>query len=59
MWFTEDDVRLADFRSLVEQATDPAGYPQADRIEQGIPIYAARFRERAGRWTDAGTSRPS
>jgi ectoine hydroxylase-related dioxygenase (phytanoyl-CoA dioxygenase family) len=48
MWFTEDDVRLADFRSLVEQATDPADYPQADRIEQGIPIYTTGFRERAG-----------
>lgn len=38
-WFTPDDCRLADFRTLVEQPTDPAGYPHAASIECNVPIY--------------------
>jgi ectoine hydroxylase-related dioxygenase (phytanoyl-CoA dioxygenase family) len=36
-----DDVRLDDFASVVEQATEVAAYPHADRVEQGVLVYAA------------------
>jgi len=38
-WLTEADCDLDAFRSLVEQGTDPADHPSAERIEQNIPLY--------------------
>ncbi|MCT9104856.1 phytanoyl-CoA dioxygenase family protein [Streptomyces mirabilis] len=38
-WLTEADCDLDVFRSLVEQRTDPAGHPSAERIEQNVPLY--------------------
>jgi ectoine hydroxylase-related dioxygenase (phytanoyl-CoA dioxygenase family) len=47
MWLTEDDCRLDDFRTLVEQRTDPDDYPCADSVEQNVLVYGSRLRERA------------
>ncbi|MFJ2606357.1 phytanoyl-CoA dioxygenase family protein [Streptomyces sp. NPDC091279] len=38
-WLTESDCDLDTFRSLVEQSTDPADHPSAERIEQNVPLY--------------------
>ncbi|MFG2133717.1 phytanoyl-CoA dioxygenase family protein [Streptomyces sp. NPDC048751] len=38
-WLTEADCDLESFRSLVEQRTDPADHPSAERIEQNVPLY--------------------
>ncbi|MFI1701595.1 phytanoyl-CoA dioxygenase family protein [Streptomyces bobili] len=38
-WLTEDDCDLDAFRSLVEQDTDPADHPSAERVEQNVPLY--------------------
>ncbi|MEV2211518.1 phytanoyl-CoA dioxygenase family protein [Streptomyces sp. NPDC050997] len=38
-WLTEADCDLDAFRSLVEQSTDPADHPSAERIEQNVPLY--------------------
>ncbi|MFE7168209.1 phytanoyl-CoA dioxygenase family protein [Streptomyces sp. NPDC057616] len=38
-WLTEADCDLDAFRSLVEQETDPAGHPSAERVEQNVPIH--------------------
>ncbi|MGW1714018.1 phytanoyl-CoA dioxygenase family protein [Streptomyces sp. NPDC002156] len=38
-WPTEADCDLDVFRSLVEQATDPADHLSAERIEQNVPLY--------------------
>src|SRR3954453_14891159 len=45
-WFGPDALRLADFRAVVEQPTDPADYPNADSVEQGVLVYGTRWRER-------------
>lgn len=39
--YTPDDVSLDDFAALVATTTDPADYPSADRIEQGVVVYDA------------------
>jgi ectoine hydroxylase-related dioxygenase (phytanoyl-CoA dioxygenase family) len=44
-WYTAADCRLEDFRALVEQKTDPAGYPHAADVESNVLIYAARTLE--------------
>ncbi|MFE7761400.1 phytanoyl-CoA dioxygenase family protein [Streptomyces sp. NPDC057438] len=45
VWPTEADCDLGAFRTLVEQRTDPAGHPSADRVEHGVPLYdSARLR---------------
>ncbi|MGW1624879.1 phytanoyl-CoA dioxygenase family protein [Streptomyces sp. NPDC002172] len=36
---TEADCDLDAFRSLVEQATDAADHPSAERVEQNVPLY--------------------
>jgi ectoine hydroxylase-related dioxygenase (phytanoyl-CoA dioxygenase family) len=36
---TEADCDLDVFRSLVEQRTDPADHPSAERVEQNVPLY--------------------
>lgn len=46
-WFDRSDCRLEDFRAVVEQTTDPADHPSADRIEQNVPIYAERLAQAA------------
>jgi ectoine hydroxylase-related dioxygenase (phytanoyl-CoA dioxygenase family) len=46
-WFRPEDCRLDDFREVVEQSTDPADYPYADSVEQGVLVYGARLREHA------------
>ncbi|WP_329446009.1 phytanoyl-CoA dioxygenase family protein [Streptomyces canus] len=38
-WLTEDDCDLDAFRLLVEQDTDPADHPSAERVEQNVPLY--------------------
>ncbi|WP_433724360.1 phytanoyl-CoA dioxygenase family protein [Actinoplanes sp. CA-051413] len=38
-WFAAADCRLADFRALVEQATDRADYPHAAQVRQNVLIY--------------------
>ena len=40
-WLTEADCDLQAFRTLVEQGTDPADHPSAERIERNVPIYAS------------------
>lgn len=40
-WLTEADCDLDVFRSLVEQRTDPADHPSAERVEQNVPLYAS------------------
>ncbi|MFE5086066.1 phytanoyl-CoA dioxygenase family protein [Streptomyces mirabilis] len=38
-WLTEADCDLEVFRSLLEQRTDPADHPSAERVEQNVPLY--------------------
>ncbi|MFD8816656.1 phytanoyl-CoA dioxygenase family protein [Streptomyces sp. NPDC059627] len=38
-WLTEADCDLDAFRPLVEQDTDPADHPSAERVEQNVPLY--------------------
>src|SRR3954468_11573723 len=38
---TPADVRLEDFAAVVEQSTDLAAYPHADRVEQNVLVYDA------------------
>lgn len=38
-WIGPQDCRLADFAALVEQPTDPADYPYATGIENGVLVY--------------------
>jgi ectoine hydroxylase-related dioxygenase (phytanoyl-CoA dioxygenase family) len=42
-WLTRDDCDLADFRAVVEVATDAADYPHADRVERGVLFYGERL----------------
>jgi ectoine hydroxylase-related dioxygenase (phytanoyl-CoA dioxygenase family) len=44
-WFRPEDCRLDDFRQVVEQTTDPADYPYADSVEQGVLVYGSRLRD--------------
>lgn len=47
-WLTEQDCNLEGFRAVVEQATDPRRYPEAEVIEQNVPLYdGARLRSLA------------
>ena len=50
---TPADVRLEDFVAVVEQTTDLAAYPHADRVESNVLIYEAD-RLRVATTTDAG-----
>jgi ectoine hydroxylase-related dioxygenase (phytanoyl-CoA dioxygenase family) len=38
-WFSETDCQIKDFREIVEQPTDLADYPGADRVEQNVLVY--------------------
>ncbi|MFI9542433.1 phytanoyl-CoA dioxygenase family protein [Streptomyces sp. NPDC052016] len=38
-WLTEADCRLDAFRSFVEQETDAADHPSAERVERNVPLY--------------------
>ncbi|MET7680540.1 phytanoyl-CoA dioxygenase family protein [Streptomyces sp. NPDC005423] len=38
-WLTEADCDLDAFRALVEQRTDPADHPSAQRVERNVPLY--------------------
>ncbi|MEV5101849.1 phytanoyl-CoA dioxygenase family protein [Streptomyces massasporeus] len=38
-WLSEQDCDLDAFRALVEQATDPAGYPHASAVERNVLVY--------------------
>jgi ectoine hydroxylase-related dioxygenase (phytanoyl-CoA dioxygenase family) len=49
----ESDCRIQDFIALVEQRTDLASYPHADRVESNVLIYAAD-RLRAAASTEQG-----
>ena len=46
-WLRPEDCRLDDFREVVEQTTDPADYPYADSVEQGVLVYGSRLRDHA------------
>jgi ectoine hydroxylase-related dioxygenase (phytanoyl-CoA dioxygenase family) len=46
-WFTEDEVRLADFLAVIDATTDLEDYPHADRVERNVLVYDS------GRVTDA------
>jgi ectoine hydroxylase-related dioxygenase (phytanoyl-CoA dioxygenase family) len=50
---TPADVSLEEFVGVVEQATDPAAYPHADRVEQDVLVYDGE-RLRAATATAAG-----
>ena len=50
---TPADVRLEDFVAVVEQTTDLAAYPHADRVERNVLVYDADV-VRAAMATDAG-----
>lgn len=41
VWWDERDCDLAEFRAVVEQATDPAAYPLAESVEQNVVVYGA------------------
>ncbi len=48
-WLSEDDCRLEDFASVVEQATDPADYPSADSVREEVLVYDSdSLREHGG-----------
>jgi ectoine hydroxylase-related dioxygenase (phytanoyl-CoA dioxygenase family) len=38
-WFTEQEVRLADFLAVIDVTTDLADYPHADRVERNVLVY--------------------
>lgn len=38
-WLTEEDCRLDELRSLVEQDTESRAYPFAETVEQGVLVY--------------------
>jgi ectoine hydroxylase-related dioxygenase (phytanoyl-CoA dioxygenase family) len=40
-WFTPADCRLDDFRTVVEQKTDPNDYPHAAGLESNVLLYSA------------------
>lgn len=40
-WYRQEDSSLADFRSLVEVATEQADYPFAHGVEQNVVVYDA------------------
>jgi ectoine hydroxylase-related dioxygenase (phytanoyl-CoA dioxygenase family) len=46
-WFRPEDCHLDDFRETVERTTDPADYPYADSVEQGVLVYGSRLRDHA------------
>src|SRR3954447_16096912 len=46
-WFRPEDCRLDELREVVEQATDPADYPYADSLKQGVLVYGSRLRDHA------------
>lgn len=52
-WFTEQDVRLADFLAVIGATTDLADHPHADRVESNVLIYDSG-RLRAATRTPAG-----
>jgi ectoine hydroxylase-related dioxygenase (phytanoyl-CoA dioxygenase family) len=39
IWLTDDDCRLADFETLVDETTVLADYPYADSVEQNVLVY--------------------
>jgi hypothetical protein len=45
VWLTQNDCRLEGFPAVVEQETDAADYPCADRVEGGVLIHGDRRRE--------------
>ena len=45
-WLKPEDARLDDLLKVLEDRTEPAGYPFAEAIEQEVPLYeAARIRK--------------
>ncbi|MFF9127254.1 phytanoyl-CoA dioxygenase family protein [Streptomyces sp. NPDC014889] len=47
-WLSEQDCDLGSFRALVERGTDPAGYPHASAVDQGVLVYDAERVRGAG-----------
>ena len=43
-WYAPEDCRLEDLVAVVQQETDPADYPYADAVEQGVLVYGDRLR---------------
>jgi ectoine hydroxylase-related dioxygenase (phytanoyl-CoA dioxygenase family) len=46
-WYTPASCDLREFADLVEQTTDPADYPHADDVVQGVLVYGATLRRAA------------
>src|SRR5690349_24802895 len=44
-WFTTDDCRIDDFRTVLETTTDLAGYPGADEVRENVLVYGSRLRD--------------
>lgn len=44
-WYTAADCDLDEFRGVVEVATQPADYPHAESVEQGVLVYGAAVRD--------------
>src|SRR5256885_628958 len=53
VWLSDDDCRIADFLTLLEQQTDPADCPHADSMVHEVLIYDCdRLSTRIGSGTD-------
>ena len=48
-WYRPTDCDLDEFRSVVEQTTEPADHPHADEVVQNVVVYGGRWRQAAGR----------
>jgi ectoine hydroxylase-related dioxygenase (phytanoyl-CoA dioxygenase family) len=46
-WYSPEDCRLDDFRTIVEQHTDVADYPYARAVHAGVLIYGADLQDKA------------
>lgn len=53
-WYAAEDCRLEDFRALVETTTDPADYPLATDVREGVLVYGPDLHRHAA---DATTRR--
>ncbi|MET0414725.1 MAG: phytanoyl-CoA dioxygenase family protein, partial [Actinoplanes sp.] len=62
MWLTPEDCRIEDFRTVVEQTTDPGDYPHAEAVDQNVLIYGSDLpadrRALQAEWVRAFTEGP-
>jgi len=52
VWFTTQDVRLADFLALINTTTDLGDYPHAGRVERNVLVYDSERLRDASRDAD-------